>query len=132
MNIMITMDSKGILKNIDQKDIKDFIRSEWSKEDKGSLIVHEELNSQELWETLEIQLENEGKEIEQFIVNKLSHKSILRAIDNNEIEIYVSNYTDCYISNDIPDLMEQIHGNGNMDKVIELFTIKYRREESHG
>lgn len=125
MNIMITMDSKGILKNIDPKDIKDFIRSEWSKEDKESLIVNEELNSEELWEKLEIQLENENREIEQFVVETLSPETILRSIDDNEIEIYVSNYTDCYISNNIPDLMEQIHSNGNMDEVIEMFTIKY-------
>lgn len=125
MNIMITMDSKGILKNIDQKDIKDFIRSEWSKKDKESLIINEELNSEELWEKLEIQLENENKKIEQFVVETLSPETILRSIDDNEIEIYVSNYTDCYISNNIPDLMEQIHSNGNMDEVIEMFTIKY-------
>lgn len=125
MNILITMDSKGILKNIDQKDIKEFITDEWNEKDKESLIVHEELNSEELWEKLEIQLENENKEIEQFVIETLSSETILRVIDDNDIEDYVSNYTEFYISNDIPNLMEQIHNNGNMDEVIEMFTIKY-------
>ena len=125
MNILITMDSNGILKNIEPKDIREFIKNEWSQEEKELLIETEEFTSEELWEKLEIQLENEGKEIEQFITDNLSSESILRAIDDSDIEIYVSNYTDCYISNNIPDLMEQIHSNGNMDEVIEMFTIKY-------
>lgn len=85
MNILITMDSKGILKNIELKDIKDFIKNEWSEEDKGSLVVNEELSSEELLEKLEIQLENEGKEVETFVADNLSSESILRAIDDNDI-----------------------------------------------
>lgn len=85
MNILITMDSKGILKNIELKDIKDFIKNEWSEEDKGSLVVNEEFSSEKLLEKLEIQLENEGKEVETFVADNLSSESILRAIDDNDI-----------------------------------------------
>lgn len=125
MNILITMDSKGILKNIKPKEIKNFIRDEWSEEEKESLIAHEEFTSKELLEKLEIQLENEGTEIETFVSDNLSPESILRAIDDNDIENYVSNHTEFYISDDIPELMEQIHSSGRIDEVIEMFTIKY-------
>lgn len=125
MNIMITMDSKGILKNIDQQDIKEFITNEWNEEDKESLFSHEKLSSKDLWEQLEVQLESEGKEIETFVVDNLSPEPILRAIDDYDIEEYVSNYTDYYISNNIQELMEMIHSNGDMNEVIEMFTIKY-------
>ena len=78
-----------------------------------------------LLQKLEIQLENEGKEIEQFVVENISTESILRAIPDDDIEDYVSNYTDYYISEDIPELMEQIHRSGSMDEVIKMFEIKY-------
>lgn len=125
MNILVTVDSKEIIRNIDQKDIIEFIKNEWNEEDKEAFIEPKEFTSEELWEQLEIQLENEGKEIEQFIVDNTSTESILRAIRDDDIEDYVSNYTDYYISEDIPELMEKIHRSGNMDEVIEMFTIKY-------
>lgn len=125
MNILITMDSKGILKNIESREIKDFIRDEWKEEEKESLISPEKFTSKELLQKLEIQLENEGKKIEQFIVKNISTESILKTIPDDDIEDYVSNYTDYYISEDIPELMEQIHRSGSMDEVIKMFEIKY-------
>ncbi|UUV17572.1 hypothetical protein NRK67_01700 [Fusobacteria bacterium ZRK30] len=125
MNILITMDSNGILKNIEPKDIKDFIKNEWTEEEKELLLETEEFNSTELWEKLELQLENEGKEIEKFLTDNLSPHTILKAMDESDLVDYVDNHTEYYISDDIPELMEQIHKSGNMDEVVDMFTIKY-------
>lgn len=114
MNVLITLDPKEILKNIGLELIKEFIKEESQEE-----------SSKELWEKLEEKLINENKNIEEFIVEKTSSDSLLQFIHDDNIEEYVGNHTDLYVSNEVSELMEQIDTNGEMDQVIDLFTIKY-------
>lgn len=125
MNILITLENKEILKKIEIEDIKGFITENLSKEELLSLVEVPTKNSNELWKEFKEQLEEENCELDSFIVEEISSETLLRAMDDTDIVDYVENYTEYYIADDIPELMEQIHRSGSMDEVIEMFTIKY-------
>ena len=125
MNILITLENKEILKKIEIEDIKGFITENLSKEELLSLVEVPTKNSNELWKEFKEQLEEENCELDSFIVEEISPETLLRAMDDTDIVDYVENYTEYYIADDIPELMEKIHRSGNMDEVIEMFTIKY-------
>lgn len=118
MNILITLEPKEILKKLDLEVIKEFLKEEQIEETSNK-------SSKELWDQFEEQILNEDHNIGDFIVERVSSKTLLESIHNDDIEEYVSEHTDLYISSDVAGLMEVINTHGHMDEVLDLFTLKY-------
>ena len=126
MNIQVTFNPEEMLKNIDRKIVLDYIKNTITDEEKeeiGNTI--NSIDPETLWETLELKMKEDNKDLATFISNRMESYDFLNNIDEEEILNYIKDNTQYYISENVEELMEQIKISGFLDEVTELFEMKY-------
>lgn len=126
MNIQVTFNPEEMLKNIDRKVVLDYIKNTITDEEKEYIVDTVNFNDPEtLWETLELKMNEENKDLATFISNRMESYDLLNNIDVEDVLNYIKDNTQYYISENIEELMEQIKVSGCLDEVTDLFEMKY-------